>query len=621
MKERILGYINAIPRALIGLIIGAILLGSVLFTTTGVVYNYINSKVLFIQIGCSVIIALAFLIVSKIDAWFFIKRSRIVQGMLAFLAVSVIATVLSIDPTLSIYGHFERGTGLLLSTLAIIGAISMVLIARKFNYERKVILYPLSVVGGLLGITTWIGITGFNLPYWFILGKSSGGGGTLGNSSFAGTVLMMSFFVTLYLFMTTPVIKRKLLLIVVAFFTLVNPVLFSFSWFKPLAGTVFGVIGDARGATMSVVLGVIVFLGFLAIASRKKIMQWAGWSVVAATIFGIVLGVALLVHPGDKVHDFFVKTSGAARFIYWNMALHQAKDHILIGTGPETFRYAHEKYFDTKLLALGEPWADKPHNSYVELVMSLGILGLAIYIAMIGAVIWSVLRLRNNPKHTFFVASVFGFLTAYLVNNVILFDTMTSTVLFFAFIAWVASYCYSAENSESIVLSKTGNYIEWLIRAGLVVLVVVPMYSIVHGELIKLTTVWKELFAEPPARTVLYQIGEDASPYGAGISFAQRADDYGQRYMSSQKIPKDVALKDIEAINSTLITTMSRYPANTQSYIALGNLAIAHIIQSGSINSVWLQELKLAEQGVTLLSPQNPRAAYFREQIKNYEKK
>lgn len=612
----------AVPKWVVGGIIALTILGSALFTTTGVVYNYVNSKVLFIQIGCALVIGIACLIVAKRDIWFFAKRSRIIQGMIALLSVSIIATVLSIDPTLSVYGHFERGTGLLLSSLAIIGSISMVLIARKLGYLRHIVVYPLSLVGGLLGLSTWVGLTGFNLPYWYLLGKSSGGGGTLGNSSFAGTVLIMSFFVTVYLLCTTPSIKRKLFLLGVGFFTLVNPVLVSLSWFKPLAGTVFGFIGDARGATMSLFLGVIVFIGFLATTAHKKIIQWAGWSLIGATIAGVLVGVVLLVNPGNKVHDFFVKTSGAARFIYWNMALHQASDHIVLGTGPETFRYAHEKYFDTRLLALGEPWADKPHNVYVELVMSLGVIGLAIYLGMIGAVIWSVLRLRNNPNHKFFVASVLGLLTAYLVNNIILFDTMTSTLLFFVICAWVATYCYAAEGFEIEGVPTVRRSIgEWLVRLGLLVIVVVPMSIIIHGEFIKLSTVWKELFTEPPVRTSLYQLGEDASPYGAGISFAQRADDYGQRYMSSKKISKDIALKDIEAINATLINTMSRYPANTQSYIALGNLALAHIIQSSSISPVWLQELKLAEQGVTLLSPQNPRAAYFREQIKIYEKK
>ena len=609
----------SIPRVIIGGIIASAILGSVLFTTTGIVYNYINSKVLLIQIGCTIIIALGALIIPWKNLVSFIKKTPLVQVMLGFLVVTGIATLLGLDPTLSFYGHFERGTGLLLTFLTIVGSISAALIAHRFSVTRQALLYPMSLAGGLLGVTTWVGITGFNLPYWYILGRSSGGGGTLGNSSFAGTVFMMTFFITGYLFCTTPSIKRKVALLVVGFFTIVNPVIISLSYFKPLAGTVFGVIGDARGATVSIVLGMIVFLGFLATTNRYKAIRVAGWSAIVATLAGIILGMVLLVNPGNKVHDFFVKTSGAARFIYWNMALKQTKDHLFLGTGPETFRYAHEKYFDTQLLALGEPWADKPHNSYVEIVMSLGVLGLAIYIILMGSIVWSVLQLRNNPKHTFFIATVLGFLTAYLVNNSILFDTMTSTLLFFMVVAWIAGYCYNAQSYEPVVDRR--RTAEWGGRMVLVVLVLIPMYAIIHGEAIKLSTVWKELFTEPPARTTLYQVGEAASPYGAGISFAQRADDYGQRYMANNKIPKDIAVKDIEAINATLIDTMSKYPANTQSYIALGNLALAHIIQSGMASPVWIQELKLAQQGVMLLSPQNPRAAYFKQQLAVYEKK
>ncbi|MEI8224064.1 MAG: O-antigen ligase family protein [bacterium] len=619
MKERILRYVRSIPRAILGGIIGATILGSVLFTTTGIVYNYINSKVLFIQIGCTLIIALGILIVSWKDVWLFIKKTPLVQAMLGFLGVTVVATMLGLDPALSFYGHFERGTGLLLTLLTMIASLSAVLITSRFSLVRQAILYPLALAGGLLGVTTWIGLTGFNMHYWYILGKSSGGGGTLGNSSFAGTVFMMTFFITLYLFCTASSLKKRLALLVIGFFTLVNPVIISLSYFKPLAGTVFGFIGDARGATLSIVLGLIVFMSFLATTNRYKAVRVAGWSTIGITIAGILIGMVMLATPGNKVHDFFVKTSGAARFMYWNMALKQTKDHLFLGTGPETFRYAHEKYFDTRLLALGEPWADKPHNSYVEIVMSLGVLGLAMYIIMIGSIIWLVLQLRHNSKHTFFIATVLGFLTAYLVNNSILFDTMTSTLLFFMILAWIAWYWYNAQSYEKTVDNR--GVVEWGTRIVLVILVIVPLYGIIHGEAIKLSTVWKELFTEPPARMELYQAGELASPYGAGISFAQRADDYGQRYMTNTKIPKDVAIKDIEAINATLIDTMSKYPANTQSYIALGNLALAHIIQSGTASPLWIQELKLAEQGVTLLSPQNPRAAYFKQQVTLYEKK
>jgi putative inorganic carbon (HCO3(-)) transporter len=605
MKERILGYFRSIPRVLFGGIVAVTILGSVLFTTTGIVYNYINSKVLFIQIGCTLIIALGILIVSWKDVWLFIKKTPLVQAVLAFLVVTIVATVLGLDPALSFYGHFERGTGLLLTLLTIVGSLGAVLITHRFSMVRQSILYPISLAGGLLGVTTWVGFTGLNLPYWNILGRSSGGGGTLGNSSFAGTVFLMTFFITLYLFCTTQSIKRKIILLALGFFTIVNPVIVSLSYFKPIAGTIFGVIGDARGAAISIVLGMIVFITFLATTNRYKAVRIGAWSALGIIIAGIFIGMVMLVTPGNKVHDFFVKTSGSARFIYWNMALKQTKDHVFLGTGPESFRYAHEKYFDARLLSLGESWADKPHNSYVEIVMSLGVLGLVVYITIIGIIIWLVLQLRHNPKHTYFIATVLGFLTAYLVNNSILFDTMTSTLLFYMILTWIAWYWYNAQSHEKRVDSR--GISEWGVRIVLVILVIIPMYRVIHGEAVKLSMVWQELFTEPPARMVLYQAGEDASSYGAGISFAQRADDYGQRYLNSQNLPKDIILDDISSINQVLINTMIKHPPNIQSYIALGNLALAHLRQSNTRDLAWVKQLEVAEEGVERLSPNHPR--------------
>jgi hypothetical protein len=113
-----------------------------------------------------------------------IRSSKIVQAMLLFVTVSIIATMFSIDPTLSFYGHFERGTGLLLLLLTTFGGFLAVLYAHRHHLVRKIILFPLAVTGGMLGFFTWMGVTGFNMSVWNILGNSSGGRGNDGKLVF-----------------------------------------------------------------------------------------------------------------------------------------------------------------------------------------------------------------------------------------------------------------------------------------------------------------------------------------------------------------------------------------------------------------------------------------------------
>jgi hypothetical protein len=233
-----------------------------------------------------------------------------------------------------------------------------------------------------------------------------------------------------------------------------------------------------------------------------------------------------------------------------------------------------------------------------------------------------------------------------MVNNIILFDTMTSTFLFMIVIVWIASetewegiYAYANDSVYSKASSekKIVNMITWpfLIRSVTVIMISVAGFWWVRGEVVKLNMAWNELFSKPPIRTELYKKGEDASPYGAGISFAQRADDYGQVYLSKQSNIKnqrerEIILQDIEAIVATLDYDLKRYPPNMQSYQALGNLAVSYLeimqsAQQGRLESVlgvqsehktyWLNRLEEAHDRLKQMAPLNPRVTFFERKL------
>lgn len=630
--ERFKNFIARRWQLIPGWLFAAMIIGSATVTCMGIVYNYINSKVLVIQIGCLTALCLGMGVLSFRNVWTIIYSSRIVQAALIFATLSLVATIVGLDPALSFYGHFERGTGLFLLLLIIGGVFSGVVYAYQKQVMRTLVLYPVSLAGGLLAFFTWIGVTGLNLSTWNILGISSGGGATMGNSSFAGTVLIITFFVTVFLFLTTQnTLYRKfeqVILFFIAFITLVNPVLVTTPFFKPLAGTAFGFIGDARGATLALLVGIGVAIGAWLLFSYRTTIRLGAIVWLTSITVTVIMGIAALVIPGTAIRESFVRSSGEARFMYWQMALEQTKGYWLLGTGPETFRYAHEKYFDPKLLLIGEPWADKPHSVYVETLLTTGVLGLAAYSALFFFMMRVLVRAGKHPKNRAFVASISGLLAAYAINNIIIFDTMTSQFLFFVVVFWVAS---ETEWQHSAYKISEKNRVEplerievkWLKQAGkglLVFAIGVPVGFMIYNEYQKLAMVWKELFAQPPERTALYQMSERMSVYGAGISFAQRADDYGQQYQRSSQLPKEMILKDIKALNETLIATMQKYPANMQSYMALGNLALAYLNQGGAeknsiVEKVWVSQLEIAAQGIRRLSPNHPKAQYFFEQL------
>ncbi len=629
MFQKITGWVRKVPLGIFALTI----IASTTATFLGIVYNYINSKVLVIQAGCLMVIIMGLLFVRWKQVWAMVRASRMIQLMLLLALVSVMATLTSIDPTLSLYSHFERGTGLLFLLIVMGASLVVGMLITTREQLRTYVLYPMAISGGILGFFTWIGVSGLGISSWVILGSSSGGGGTMGNSSFAGTMFIFSFFVAGCLFLTESRAAYKKVLLGILALVLVNPVMISIAWFKPLAGTILGFIGDARGATISLLVGIAVAGLVYVIYSGNRMMRKSAQVLLCVIVLGIVATVGLLMVPGSRVHDYFVATTGEARFIYWGMALQQVADYPILGTGPETFRYAHERFYTADLIARGEPWADKVHNVYLEQLLTTGVIGFGVYMALLVVLVVTLYRhgsSAHDKQERVFAATMIGLVVAYGLNNIILFDTMSSLFWFWVLVvvsAWVTEWkpegVIGLGTTDKKITRSAGDRV---VTGMVVVAIAVGGYVMVHGQYTKLSLVWDELFAKPPARTEYYATGEHASPYGAAISFAQRADDYSQQYLrqvttysTGADAAKDVALRDILEINRVLISGMDRYVPNMQSYLALGNLAIAYLEISGKRDQSWIGQLQIAHNGLQSVAPAHPRADYFETQLQAYE--
>ena len=98
---------------------------------------------------------------------------------------------------------------------------------------------------------------------------------------------------------------------------------------------------------------------------------------------------------------------------------------LLVGTGPETFPYAFQP-FRPKVLNYSSEWDfvfNKPHNYYLEILATMGILGLVSY----GILMFKVLR----TKHPFLVPS----LVSLFVSNIFGWPTVATTLVFWIYLA------------------------------------------------------------------------------------------------------------------------------------------------------------------------------------------
>jgi tetratricopeptide (TPR) repeat protein len=190
------------------------------------------------------------------------------------------------------------------------------------------------------------------------------------------------------------------------------------------------------------------------------------------------------------------------RLLGWEASLTAIRDQPWLGYGPATFRYAFEGYMPPELAPFGGSPAlgGRMHNAYLEAAFESGLTGLAVYVALLAAVvipiIQGVLHDVSIPKpdrlaeDRIFRAAVLAALAANLVNNVFSFDSATTTLLF-----WSLAGMAHAEPLLQPAPTRQHPRLGWIAAAvGMIVAgwIVVPDMMVYRGEQLAKDENWPE---------------------------------------------------------------------------------------------------------------------------------
>jgi O-antigen ligase len=114
------------------------------------------------------------------------------------------------------------------------------------------------------------------------------------------------------------------------------------------------------------------------------------------------------------------------RLLNWKIAFRSIQEHPVLGVGWENYRTAVDRLFDPTLATYSyyETRIDKPHNAIIEIWVTLGTIGLIVYLFLvyqIGATAWRLYTQNKITRAGFW--TIIGFITAYQVQNLFSFDT------------------------------------------------------------------------------------------------------------------------------------------------------------------------------------------------------
>lgn len=348
-----------------------------------------------------------------------LRPSFLVWAVLAFTTIVGIATVLAPNPPFAFWSTLERMDGLV--SVLFIGAFFFSAHA-LFDAHRWAVFWNVSLGAALAA--SFVAL----LQLAGVLAIHQGGvriDASFGNAAFFAAYMLLS--TGLALFLAAGAESRRIRILYLA-----SPVFFLFLMLA--------------SATRSALIALPVALFASAIAAfflgRKHLAlrRFGALSLIALALgagaFFIAREIpALRAHPliGRLLLVSFSGQDAHARLLAWKIAWDGFTEQPLLGWGPEGYRFVFAKYYDPRL-AGREQWFDRAHNNYLDILVQTGALGLLAYLALWVGLLRAIFR--GGAFSAREKVALTGLLTAYAAFNVFAFDTITTSLIFFALLAY-----------------------------------------------------------------------------------------------------------------------------------------------------------------------------------------
>jgi len=411
-----------------------------LYVADGMFFPFISGKNFWFRILVELMLGM-WVLLTFIDATYRPKFSWILGAAGIFVGVLTVADLNGVNPFRSIWSSYERMEGLvthihLFFYLLIAG--SVIVTEELWNW------FWATSLGGSL------------LVAFYALSQLSGKSeihqsatrldATFGNSTYLAVYALFHVFLAVFLYFRIG--KRSVARWIYPSIALIN---FAVLYYTQTRGALLGVLGGA-------------FLAFLLVAFlSKEHPEWRKRGVAGLVL--VVLAVGLFFTFRDST---FIKSSPTlsrmasislndattnSRFMIWQMSWEGFKERPILGWGQENFLYVFGKYYNPKMYNQ-EPWFDRSHDVFFDWLIAGGALGLLTYLSLFVVALY-YLWFGKKKQFTVLERSILtGMLGGYFIHNIFVFDSLTSYIFFFGFLAYVHGMTLVHEEKTTKVHKK-----------------------------------------------------------------------------------------------------------------------------------------------------------------------
>lgn len=390
---------------------------------------------------------------------------------------------------------------------------------------------------------------------------------------------------------------------------------------------------QTRGAILGIVAGLIFLAGTsLFLRVDKKIKRASAAFLLLMILTPFVLFAAkdtkLISSSGTlsrlatiSLTDITTETRLLTWKASWQGMIASPKT-FLIGYGPENYYYVFNKNFPVEIYkdAGSRVWFDRAHNIIFDVGVTTGIIGLALYLSIL---VFAGLGLYKKYKESNSLSSSFilmALIIAYFIQNLFVFDTLNTDILFYFFLAFVIFLSFSktnegdlssealAQEEDSEIIYKKINYIY---VSGLIVVLLVVMFTINARTLKANNYIYKGLVAVNSSTDyeVAFEFLKSAIDEALPGRFEARQQlaNFVNGLSNDQNIPSEKFIPLFKIAMEELEKSVDEEPSNVRHYIFLSTYynAMTRFDRSNS-----LKIINLLEPDGIALSPTRPQLYY-----------
>ncbi len=349
-----------------------------------------------------------------------------------FIAISIFTALFTLSaftaqiPSFAFWSNFERGEGAWqMIHYFLFFFLILLLFEGKEGWQN--LITAQTTIATLIGLYA-IGQM-LSWPSWIVNPMGGAKSGTLGNPDYLGIYMIITGLLSLVLAYNRRGNKKTALLLA-AFFQI----------------TLFFTT-HSRGAFVGVGIG-LTFMCILWIFQKKR-----GWKINTGAGFASFLAICgitflVLTVKGNAWEDM------QPRLWTWESAIAGAIERPITGWGAENFPFIFDAYYNPNHYTV-ESWFDRAHNAPLEYLTTGGIPLLVAYIAIFVVL---YIRLKKRKDHALWPLFM-AIPVIYLINGLVLFETLPLYLIFFLFIGFLDAYAEDFQERSEVkaVMTSNGN--------------------------------------------------------------------------------------------------------------------------------------------------------------------